>query len=125
MVEASCIKVENVLMPMGFYSLGLVMVGLIVIFSVFQRNEKTAVSILLIILVFLFMPLDVLWVALRVHHKILRFSDIEYGLRIRSSFTIWLLVGMVRFVLMSAAWLTAALSTFSRSEGFRKGGNAA
>ena len=48
--------IQNFLMPVGFYSLGLELIGLIVLWTWFRKKERWAWFIMLIILLFLIFP---------------------------------------------------------------------
>ena len=48
--------VQNYLMPIGFANLGIVMIGLIVLWTGYRKNERWAWFVVLIILLFCFLP---------------------------------------------------------------------
>jgi ABC-type uncharacterized transport system YnjBCD permease subunit len=58
--EAPGVKEQNLLMRLGFCSLGLEMIGLIVLWTGYRKKERWAWFVMLIILLFFVFPLNVL-----------------------------------------------------------------
>jgi len=54
-------RLQNYLMPLGFLSLGLVMIGLIVLWTGYRKRERWAWFVMLIQLMFFVFPLNVLY----------------------------------------------------------------
>ncbi|HZL26257.1 MAG TPA: hypothetical protein VFC39_06975 [Acidobacteriaceae bacterium] len=104
-IEAPCIAVQNLLMPMGFYSLGLELIGFIALLTGYRRSEKLAWWILFIIVICLVMPLDFLDLVLRLHYTPMRFSDLWHGVRLGWSPSVSMLTSSIAFILMVAALL--------------------
>jgi len=55
-VQMPGLKMQNYLMPMGLSSLGFVMIGLIVLWTGYRKNERWAWFVMLIILLFFIFP---------------------------------------------------------------------
>jgi hypothetical protein len=55
-----CVKIANFVMPMGVANLGIVMIGLIVLWAGYRKNERWAWFVMLIILLCLFLPFSAL-----------------------------------------------------------------
>lgn len=58
--DAGDFKEQNLLMPLGFCVLGLVMIGLIVLWTGYRKRERWTWFVMLIILLFFVFPLNVL-----------------------------------------------------------------
>lgn len=106
--------VQNLLMPLGFYSLGLELIGLVVLWTGFRRKERWAWFVMLIILLFFIFPPHVLTLIVKTHEWNLGFGDysqlVRYALK-GDKQSMGMVLGALTFVVMLVA-LLLPLRTF-------------
>jgi len=103
-IEGSTVNEQNLLMPLGFYSLGLDMIGLIVLWTGYRKRERWAWLVMLIILLFLNFPANLLRLLLTMRTMgsadwLLWFKYICAG----DGPSIWMAAGALNFLVMSIA----------------------
>ncbi len=77
------VSLQNYFMPLGCYSLGLEVIGMIVLWTGYQRKERQAWCVMLLITVFLVFPLNGLKLLLEMHASIWSWPDLLHGVRAR------------------------------------------
>ena len=87
--EAPGFKEQNFLMPLGFCSLGLEMIGLIVLWTGYRKKERWAWFVMLIILLFFVFPLNVLTLLLDMQTPSFEWSAWFHGIRDRIPAKYW------------------------------------
>jgi hypothetical protein len=103
--EVSGFKEQNLLMPLGFCSLGLEMIGLIVLWTGYRKKERWAWFVMLIILLFFVFPLNVLKLLLDMKAASFDSSAWFQGLREGYLPSIWIAMGVFDFLVMLVALL--------------------
>lgn len=106
---------QNYLMPLGFYSLGLEMIGLIILWTGYRRKEGWAWFVMLIITFFLVFPLNGLKLLLDMQTPGFGWSDLLHGVQAGWWPSIWMAVGALTFLLMLVALLLPIKAFFWRS----------
>jgi hypothetical protein len=96
---------QNYFMPLGFYSLGFEMIGLIVLWTGYRRRERQAWFVMLIITSFFVFPLNGLKLLLDMRTSAFGWSDLLYGVRAGWWPSIWMAVGAVTLLVMLVALL--------------------
>lgn len=109
------VKEQNLFMPLGFYSLGLEMIGLIVLWTAYRRRERWAWFVMLIILVCFVFPINGLQVILTMQTPAFAWSYWLNGIRDGAPESIWAAVGALIVVVMSVALLLPIKAFFGRS----------
>lgn len=97
---------QNLLMPLGFYSLGIEMIGLIVLWTAYRRKERWAWFVMLIILFSFIFPVNVLTPFLTLH----TWGSVDWSLcfqyiREGNWPSIWVIIGFFDFLIMLVALL--------------------
>jgi uncharacterized integral membrane protein len=131
------LKMENFLMPFGFFTLGFVMIGLIVLWTGYRKKERWAWFVMLILLLFFIFPSNVLPVLLQIRTQHYQWSLLlnmlgafrEDGLLQCLTITpsanesigigcmaIKILIGILKFLVMSVALLLPVKAFFWRSQ---------
>jgi hypothetical protein len=129
------VKIQNFLMPFGFVSLGIVMIGLIVLWTGYRDRERWAWFVMLIILLCFDFPSSVLPVLLQIRAENYRWSlllDLLRAFREEGAWhcltvlpsrseaigipcmTVVMLIGLLRSLLMSVALLLPVNAFFCR-----------
>ena len=103
--ECPGFKEQNMLMPLGFYSLGLEIIGLIVLWTGFRRKQRWAWFVVLILLLFLVFPGSVLKLLLDMQAPSLHWSDWFNGIREWYGPSISMAIGVLEFLVMVVALL--------------------
>lgn len=123
----SGVRVENFLMPFGFFHLGIVIIGLIVLWTGYRRTERWAWFVMLVVLLCFFFPSSVLPVLLQIRAQDYRWSMLLDLLRASPAGGLWhclaiapaccdyavgvdcmavlMLIGILNFVVMVVALL--------------------
>jgi len=104
--EASGYQEQNLQMPLGFYSLGIEIIGLIVLWTGYRKKERWAWFLMLIILFAFNFPANVLTLLLKIQLAgsgawLLWFQYIQAG----DWPSIWIAVGVLNFLVMLVALL--------------------
>jgi len=99
-------------MPLGFYSLGLEMVGLIVLWTGYRKREIWAWFTMLIILLCFVFPTNVLKLLLDMQTPSFEWSDWLQGIRAGYWPSIWMAIGVLNFLAMLIALLLPAKAFF-------------
>lgn len=94
------VSVQNFFMPLGFYSLCLEMIGMIVLWTGYLKRERSAWFVMLIITLFFVFPLNGLKMLLEMHASILSWPALLHGVRAGWWPMIWTLIGAFTFLLM-------------------------
>jgi len=94
---------QNYFMPLGFYSLGLEIIGLIVLWTGYLRKERQAWFLMVIITAFLVFPLNGLKLVLQMHTSAFTWPDLLYGVRAGWRPDIWMAVGALTVLIMLIA----------------------
>lgn len=113
--EASGFKEQNFLMPLGFYSLGLEMIGLIVLWTAYRKKDRWAWFVMLIIVLFFVFPLNVLKLLLDMRTPSFAWSEWFQGIREGYLPSIWMAVGFLDFLVMLVALILPTKAFFLRS----------
>jgi hypothetical protein len=113
--EANGLKEQNLLMPLGFCSLGLEMIGLVVLWTGYRKKERWAWFVMLIILLFFVFPLNVLKLLLDMQTRSFDWSAWFQGIREGYLPSIWIAVGVLNFLVMLVALLLPIKAFFLRS----------
>jgi hypothetical protein len=100
--------IENFLMPIGFYSLGIEIVGLIVLWTGFRKRERAAWFAMLILLLFFIFPPYVLTLLVKSYEWKLGVADCSQLLQSALDGD-WQSIGIVLGVLTFIVMLTALL----------------
>lgn len=103
--ETPCLREQNLLMPLGFYSLALMMIGLIILWTGYRKKERWAWFVMLIILFFYVFPLSVLQPLLVVLPQPWSWSGWFQALREGFEPAVWTAEGFVTFLVMLVALL--------------------
>jgi hypothetical protein len=119
--EVPGFKEQNLLMPLAFCSLGLEMIGLIVLWTGYRKKERWAWFVMLIILLFFVFPLNVLKLLLDMWTPSFAWSAWFQGIREGYLPSVWMAVGVLNFFVMLAALLLPIKAFFLRS-GLSRGG---
>ena len=114
-IDFSCIRIQNFFTPLGFFSLGLEMIGLIILWTGYRRRERHAWFVMLIITMFFIFPLDCLTLLLQIRAKIYTWSDLLGGVRAGWWRIIWIVEGFVNVLMMTIALLLPIRSFFGRT----------
>jgi hypothetical protein len=112
-----CIKEENFLMPLGFYSLGFVMIGLIVLWTGYRKKERWALFVMLIILFCYVFPLNILRPLMEARGPSWDWSGWLQGIHEGYRPGIWMAVGFITFLVMLFALLLPIKEFFWRQRG--------
>jgi len=113
--EMDGVKEQNLMMPVGFYSLGLEMIGLIVLWTAYRRRERWAWFVMLIILLFFVFPLNGLKVILDMQTPAFAWSYWFQGIRDGNPQSIGAAMGALIVVVMLVALVLPIKAFFSRS----------
>ncbi len=113
--EGPGFKEQNLLMPLGFCSLGLEMIGLIVLWTGYRKKERWAWFVMLIILLFFVFPLNVLKLLLDIQTPSFDWSAWFQGIRGGYLPGIWMAAGVLNFLVMLIALLLPIKAFFMRS----------
>jgi hypothetical protein len=114
-IEAGGYKEQNLLMPLGFYSLAIEIIGFVVLWTGFRRKERWAWFVMLVILMFFVFPVNVLWLLLSMRTPSFEWSYWFEGIRQGSWPSISMATGLVAFFVMLGALLLPVKSFFWRS----------
>lgn len=112
--EAAGYREQNLLMPLGFYSLGLEMIGLIALWTGYRKKERWAWLVLLILLLFFVFPTNVLKLILEMQTPSFDWSAWFQGIRDGYWPSIWMAVGLLNFLVMVVALLLPVKAFFWR-----------
>ena len=112
--EAPGFREQNLLMPLGLCSLGLEMIGLIVLWTGYRRKQRWAWFVMLIILLFFVFPLNVLKLLLDMQTPSFDWSAWLQGIRGGYAPSIWMAVGVFDFLVMLSALLLPIKAFFMR-----------
>jgi len=114
--DYSFMQEQNLLMPLGFYSLGLEMIGLIVLWTEYRKKELWAWFVMLIILLFFIFPSNVLPLLLQVVEtpKTWDWSGFFKGILEGYRPGIWMAVGLLDFLVMVFALLLPIKAFFGK-----------
>ncbi len=133
--ERPGVKIQNFLMPLGFVYLGIVTIGLIVLWTGYRKRERWAWFVMLIILLCFSFPSSVLPVLLQIRAQNYRWSlllDLLGSFRDKECWhcltivpsrsesvgigcvTIVILIGLLKFLMMSVALLLPVKAFFWR-----------
>jgi len=117
--EAAGFKEQNLLMPLGFYSLGIEMIGFIVLWAGYRKTERWAWFVMLVILLFFLFPSSVLPMLLQIALAPETFAGITISSEIKameegSLAVIGLVVGLLDFLMMLVALLLPIRAFFGR-----------
>ena len=114
------LHIENDRVVIGFYALGLVFIGLIVLWTGFRKRERWAWFVMLVILLFFVFPGYVLRQLVLTYELKLGLSDflqlipLAWGGGNWQSQSIGILLGMLTFVVMLVALLLPVKAFFGR-----------
>jgi hypothetical protein len=114
--ETPGFREQNLLMPLGFCSLGLEIIGLIVLWTGYRRMQRWAWFVMLVILLFFVFPLNVLKLLLDMQAPSFDWSAWFQGIRGGYMPSIWMAVGVLDFVVMLVALLLPIKAFFFRSD---------
>jgi hypothetical protein len=103
--DAPGFREQNLLMPLGFYSLGFEMIGLIVLWTGYIKRERWAWFVMLIILVCFVFPLNVLKLLLDMGTPSFDWLAWFQGIREGYLPSVWMAVGVLNFSIMLVALL--------------------
>lgn len=107
-------KEQNLLVLLGFYSLGLEVVGLIVVWTGFRKRERRAWFLMLVILLFFSFPANVLKLLLDMQTSPSEWSSLIQGIRKGYWPSIWVAFGIIDFITMVFALLLPIKAFFRR-----------
>ncbi len=113
--ETPSFKENNLLMPLRFCSLGIELIGLIVLWTGYRRKERWAWVVMLIVLLFFVFPLNVLELLLDMQTPSFAWSAWFQGIREGYLPSIWMAVGVLDFMVMLVALLLPVKAFFFRS----------
>jgi len=116
-LEAGGYKQTSLMMPLGFFSLGFQLIGLIVLWTGYKRNERWAWFVMLVILLFFVFPPSALTLLLSVPTPEFEWSYWLRGIREGYLPAIWMGLGTLDFLVMLVALLIPVRSFFARSAG--------
>ena len=103
--DLPALKEQNLLMPLGFYSLGLVMIGLIVLWTGYRKKERWAWFVMLIITFFYVFPSNTLTLLLEIPTPGFKWEYLWNGIRNGSHASIGTAVGVLSFLVMLVSLL--------------------
>jgi len=112
--ERASFKEQNLLMPLGFYSLGLEMIGLIVLWTGYRKKERWAWFVMLMLLWFFVFPANVLTPLLDMQTPSFVWSDWFRGITEGYRPSIWMAAGVFNFLVMLVALLLPVKAFFWR-----------
>jgi cell division protein FtsW (lipid II flippase) len=112
--NAGDLKEQNLLMPLGFYALGFVMIGLTVLWTGYRKKERWAWFVMLGILLFFVFPANVFPLFLQVVQEPEAFKGVNFFQSIREGYrpAIWLAVGVLTSLVMSVALILPVKAFF-------------
>lgn len=124
--EAAGFKQQNLLMPLGFYSLGIEIIGFIVLWTGYRRKNPSAWFVMLIIFLFALFPSDVLPVLLQAALAPEAFTGITFSSELKAMAegtraVIGLAVGLLDFLIALVALLLPSRAFFWKSTNARDG----
>lgn len=111
------ISVQNFYMPLGFYSLGIELIGIVVIWTGFVRQQRVAWFVMLIIALLFVVPLNGLKLMLQMHASIITWSDLVQGVRAGGGPMTWTVIGALTFVAMLVGLLLPVSAFFPKRNG--------
>jgi len=112
---AAGLRDQNLLMPLGIYSLGLEITGLLVLWTGYRKTEPWAWFVMVIIDSFFIFPSTMLTLLLDMRTPSFAWSEWVYGIREGYWPSIWMALGIVNFLVMSVALLLPIRAFFPRT----------